>query len=98
MGGATAVRTAALVFAVTAAVASCDFDERPLNYEKGTYLGNSEPPLSAATREVLRERAEYQGSGSGTVSGGGRDAADLGARAFPPPADALKERAAHQGR
>jgi hypothetical protein len=98
MGGAAAVRTAALVFATTAAVAACDFGERPLNYEKGTYLGATEAPTPGATLEALRQRAELQGSGSGIVAGSGRDAGTLGAREFRSADKELRERAAHQGR
>ena len=45
------------------ALAACDESEqgRILHYEKGTYLGKTEPGLSDAQREELRARAMLQG-------------------------------------
>ena len=44
-------------------LAACDADEqgRVLRYEKGTYLGQSDTPLSDAQRQELRSRASLQG-------------------------------------
>lgn len=42
---------------------ACDEDEqgRTLRYEKGTYLGPADTPLSEEKVEVLRRRATLQG-------------------------------------
>jgi len=44
-------------------LAACDADEqgRALRYEKGTYLGQPDTPLSDSQREELRARASLQG-------------------------------------
>jgi hypothetical protein len=54
------------VVAAAVLVVACDGREqsRPLNYRKGTYLGNPDEGLSAATLEGLRQRAAYQAFGS----------------------------------
>lgn len=35
---------------------------RPLLYDKGTYLGQPDPPLDDTQVEALRQRARHQGS------------------------------------
>ena len=88
-------------------VGACDSrgQSRPLNYQKGTYLGKPHASLSEPTLEKLRARALYQ-AGLSTVSGGGEL---VGARTEPgdvrPPAvagtvdmDALRQRAGRQSR
>ncbi len=44
-------------------LAACDTEEqgRVLRYEKGTYLGQPDTPLSDAQRQELRSRASLQG-------------------------------------
>ncbi|HMA16562.1 MAG TPA: hypothetical protein VKP12_17365 [Kiloniellaceae bacterium] len=44
-------------------LAACDEAEqgRILHYEKGTYLGQSDAPLTEAQREELRARTSLQG-------------------------------------
>lgn len=50
------------VAAALAAVAGCRAEEqrRPLSYDKGTYGGVQDTPLSPATRHALAERAINQ--------------------------------------
>lgn len=61
-----------VVLAAAAVVAGCDSsdDRRPLNYNKGVYMGKPHTPLSEETLRALRARAAYQG-GLATVSSGG---------------------------
>ncbi|MCP5365648.1 MAG: hypothetical protein H6905_10565 [Hyphomicrobiales bacterium] len=77
---------------------ACDSHQqsRPLNYEKGVYLGRPDTPLSEDTLQRLRDRAAYQGR-SVTVSGEGRDAQALSARSYPQQPDALRQRVLEQG-
>lgn len=44
---------------------------RVLQYQKGTYLGKPDQPLSEQTREALRQRMQYQGGRSSLASLGG---------------------------
>lgn len=44
---------------------------RILNYQKGTYLGQSDTELGQATRDDLRSRIRYQGGARNALSGGG---------------------------
>jgi hypothetical protein len=48
--------------AVGLVLTGCREDEqnRPLLYQKGTYLGQTEPPLDAREVEQLRSRAQNQ--------------------------------------
>jgi len=47
------------------AIAACDQDEqgRVLTYEKGTYLGDADTPLSEEQVNELRQRAAQQAGG-----------------------------------
>ncbi len=68
-------KTVLTIFAIAGAaavVAACDSGDqgRPLNYNKGVYMGKPATPLSEETLRALRARAAYQG-GLSTVSSGG---------------------------
>lgn len=41
------------------------------NYQKGTYLGQSDTELGQATRDDLRSRIRYQSGAGSALSGGG---------------------------
>ncbi len=66
------VLTISAVVGVAVVGAACDSSEqgRPLNYNKGVYMGKPHTPLSEETLRALRARAAYQG-GLTTVSSGG---------------------------
>jgi outer membrane biogenesis lipoprotein LolB len=59
---------AALAGVALLLLAACDSgpEGRPLNYDKGTYLGKKDQPLSEDTLQELRERVSYQAYGSGS--------------------------------
>ncbi len=85
---------------------ACDFgQERPLNYQKGVYLGKPHQPLAEEQLASLRDRAAYQGGpslgSSGPPPGGTARSAPVEASPPPPavaPERSLRQRAAHQGR
>lgn len=62
---------ACCLLAAVVALAGCREAEqgRVLRYQKGTYLGPKEAPLTDAARESLRQRAQLQGV-SATPPGG----------------------------
>ncbi len=43
---------------------------RIMHYQKGTYLGPTEAPLSEETREALRQRIRFQGVATAAAGGG----------------------------
>jgi len=71
------VLTICAIAGAAAVVSACDSSEqgRPLNYNKGVYMGKPATPLSEETLRALRARAAYQG-GLATVSSGGFTAVD----------------------
>ena len=75
----------------TLAVGGCDFtEERPLNYEKGVYLGEPHTPLDDKTLNALLARTVYQSDGGVVGSGGG----SIAGATFSPEPTASRERAA----
>jgi hypothetical protein len=61
-GSARLILGLAVTFLVVLAVQGCRQEEpnRPLLYHKGSYSGQTEPPLSEQQLERLRQRAQYQ--------------------------------------
>jgi hypothetical protein len=61
-GRARSMLGLAIALLLVLAVQACRRDEqsRPLLYHKGSYQGQTEPPLSEQTVEQLRSRAENQ--------------------------------------
>jgi hypothetical protein len=79
------VAATALVI-VAGGLAGCDGNQqRPLNYEKGTYLGRSDEALGEQKRHQLRERAAYQGFGSNVDWTGSTTVGLSGGSAVRPP-------------
>ncbi len=55
-----------------AALGGCREGEqgRIMSYQKGTYLGPTQAPLSEETREALRQRIRFQGVATAAAGGG----------------------------
>lgn len=62
MGATRTVCTLASLMVAGLLLAACDPEEqgRVLHYEKGTYLGQTDEPISEETRRDLRDRARHQ--------------------------------------
>jgi len=48
--------TLAAALALAAPLAACNEEERPLHFEKGTYQGPTDPPLSPEVIDSLKQR------------------------------------------
>ncbi len=77
------------------ALGACREDDqgRVLRYKKGVYLGKPDSKLTEEQDRMLRERAQYQGSGVSIALGGGGERPNVRPPGpGMPEADALKER------
>ena len=61
-GGKRRIRAACCILLMSLALQACREEEqgRILLYDKGTYLGKADQPLTGAQREALRHRASRQ--------------------------------------